>query len=139
MHSDPTGATSRSCFPIPRLVAQLHGPGRRAARRGGCGDPTPCETARRLILYLNDLVDLAATITVESEAEVSSCQVVLRGCKFSPHAVGEADLEGKLCPYPILIEEFVNQLTRQDQRMSLVMRNRRPISKDSDHCLVRLQ
>jgi hypothetical protein len=101
--------------------------------------PSPSETARRLIEHLNGLMDLSTMLEISSEAGIASCRIVSRGCKFCPKGVGEAELEGTLCPYPGLIEEFVNQLIGENQRMRLVMTNRRPMVKAAEGCLVQLE
>jgi len=96
------------------------------------------ETATKLIAFLDSILGLGTTIEIRAEGEEAICRVLSSGCRFCPKGVGEAELEGTLCPYPGLIEEFVNQLLPENEKMRLVMVNRRPLIKEGDGCLIRI-
>ena len=106
--------------------------------RGGLPEPgsTAVESAGRLARYLGDLLGLATEFEAGTEDGVAYCSVLSGGCRFCPKGVGEAELEGTICPYPGLIEEFVNQLLPGDQRIALRMQDRRPLAKVEGHCLM---
>ncbi len=108
--------------------------------RGGLPEPagTAAETAQRYVAHLDELMGLGTKLEIGQENGTTWCKVVSNGCRFCPKGVGEAELEGTLCPYPGLIEEFVNQLLPEGQSLSLVMINRRPLAKEEGVCLVQL-
>ncbi len=108
--------------------------------RGGLPEPgaTATETAQRYVAHLDALMGLGTKLEIGTENGSAYCKVVSSGCRFCPKGVGEAELEGTICPYPGLIEEFVNQLLPEGERVSLVMTNRRPLAKEGGACLVQL-
>ena len=96
------------------------------------------DTARSLLSFLDRILGLGTKLEIQAEGESTECRVLSSGCRFCPKGVGEAELEGTLCPYPGLIEEFINQLLPENNEMHLVMINRRPLIKEGDSCLIRL-
>ena len=129
--------------------ASVNVAGRRAGRylaeyvkaQGDLPEPagTIVETAQRYVAHLDSLLRLGTRIEIGGDGKTTWCRVASNGCRFCPKGVGEAELEGTICPYPGMIEEFVNQLLPDGQKVSLVMTNRRPLVKDGGDCLVRLE
>ncbi|MCD4708833.1 MAG: hypothetical protein K8S62_13955 [Candidatus Sabulitectum sp.] len=58
-------------------------------------------------------------------------------CKFCPKGVGEAELQGTLCPFPSLLESFSNELWESED-IQLIKERAKPImKKDGDWCIFR--
>lgn len=97
------------------------------------------DKARQLINHLDSLLQLGTKLLVEAGPDGTECAVISMGCKFCPKGVGEAELKGTLCPYPGLIEQFVNELIAPLPPMKLKMTNRRQLVKSADRCIVKLK
>jgi len=108
--------------------------------RGGLPDQGayPAQTAQRYVEYLDAMLGLGTKMEIGEQDGTAYCKIVSEGCRFCPKGVGEAELEGTICPYPGLIEEFVNQLLPEGETVSLVMSNRRPLVKEGGSCVVQL-
>jgi len=67
------------------------------------------EQCEQVLAFLNSILSIS---DVNVEKEYDSIVVKIRNskCKFCPKGVGEAELEGTICPFPGLVEEFINHL-----------------------------
>ena len=65
--------------------------------------------------------------------------ILSMGCKFCPKGVGEAELKGALCPYPGLVEEYVNGFLEAGEKVKLLSINRRQLRKIDDQCYIVLR
>ena len=95
--------------------------------------------AAALIEHLNSILTLSQELSVESGPSGAVLRITGSKCRFCPKGVGEAELEGTLCPYPGLVVEFVNALLPEGQSVQLVMTNRKPMSKTDAGCVITLQ
>lgn len=96
------------------------------------------ESAQRFVEHLDKIMKLGTRLDIQGEPGNFVVKVMSMGCRFCPKGVGEAALEGTLCPYPALIEEFVNQLLPEGQKLKLAMKGRRPLHKEGDNCEIEL-
>lgn len=94
--------------------------------------------AKSFVDYLNRVVGLGTEVDVTEEEGGLRMRIVSSSCSFCPKGVGEAELQGTLCPYPGLIEEFVNNLLTGDVTLRLVTKDRRPMVKKEDGCYIQL-
>lgn len=96
------------------------------------------EDAKSFVDYLNRVIGLGTQVDVKDGPDGLQMRVVSSSCSFCPKGVGEAELQGTLCPYPGLIEEFVNSLLPADTSLRLVTSDRRPMVKREDGCFIQL-
>ncbi len=108
--------------------------------RGDLPEPgaTKEQSAQRYVAHLDKIMKMGTKIDVEHRLDDVVVKVMSAGCRFCPKGVGEAELQGTLCPYPALIEEFVNQLLPEGQKFKLSMKDRRPLHKVGDNCEIEL-
>jgi len=111
-----------------------------AKAQGNLPEPggSTAETAMRYISLLNDMLGLSTMFNTESDGGKITVRITSSGCRFCPKGIGEAELEGTLCPYPALIEEFINELLPEGAKIHLVIKDRRPMIKDKTSCLIEL-
>ena len=99
---------------------------------------TKVESAKLFVEHLDTIMKLGTQLQTVEENGLVVVKVLSKGCRFCPKGVGEAALEGTLCPYPALIKEFVNQLLPEGQKLKLAMQGRRPLHKEGDNCEIAL-
>ncbi len=91
------------------------------------------EKVEYLLTLLNEVLFISTDVKVE-EAGGDSVIVKIKTskCRFCPKGVGGAELEGTICPFPGLIEEFLNQFL--DQKVKVSTENNRILWKEGDWC-----
>ena len=97
------------------------------------------EKVKRLIEKLDALIELGTRVTVSGTVDGAEIRIFSMGCKFCPKGVGEAELKGALCPYPGLIEEYVNAFLDDNDKVKLVSTHRRHLRKLDDNCVMVLR
>jgi hypothetical protein len=92
------------------------------------------EKVHRLVRLLDELLELGTQVEVVEADTGFDVGILSAGCKFCPKGVGEAELKGALCPYPGMIEEFINAFLSPEEKIKLVSIDRRQLRKKGDNC-----
>ena len=96
------------------------------------------QRVKALLEYLQQLMPMAEGIHVEVAGRRAEVLINRQRCKFCPKGVGEAELEGTLCPYPALLEAFLNALL-EGAEVKLQLAGRYPLAKEGDDCKIVLE
>ncbi len=93
------------------------------------------ETPSELTVFLNDKLNISGKDFSVSETD-SKLTVKIRTdkCRYCPKGVGSAELEGTICPFPGIIEGFVNEFSRSKIKVSPV--NGKLLNKEEGFCVI---
>ena len=93
------------------------------------------ERVEKVLNRLNEELEIGK-LNVEREEGIVKVQILSSSCRFCPKGIGEAELEGTLCPFPKLFESFVDNLC--DLKIQLVYQGleRCPLVKEGDFCSI---
>jgi hypothetical protein len=100
---------------------------------------TRAEKIRALVEKLDELLELGTRVRLGATTQGIEIAIISMGCKFCPKGVGEAELKGALCPYPGLVEEYVNGFLEAGEKVKLLSINRRQLRKIDDQCYIVLR
>ncbi len=75
-------------------------------------------------------------VKVEKENGKVKIKIFSSSCRFCPKGIGEAELEGTLCPFPKLIESFMNGLCELNFKLEYQGLERCPLVKEGDFCII---
>jgi len=94
------------------------------------------EQIEYLITLLNNVLVISTDVKVE-EGDDDSVIVRIRTskCRYCPKGVGGAELEGTICPFPGLIEAFLNQFL--DKKVKVTPENNKILWKEDDWCTMK--
>jgi hypothetical protein len=81
------------------------------------------------MLFVSKEVDV---IHKEKETVIS---IETGSCRFCPKGVGEAELNGTLCPFPALMKSFSNELWGKDDIKLHKERSKPILVKEGDRCV----
>ncbi len=87
-----------------------------------------------IVETLNGILKISDEVEVEKAEDDVVVRIKSSGCGFCPKGVGEAELEGTICPFPGLIEEFVRHFCKKDFRRKRV--NGKILNKEGDWCKI---
>lgn len=94
---------------------------------------TLAEKCKTIALKLNDMLKISKISVNEKDNKVSiGIQSDL--CKYCPKGVGGAELEGTICPFPGLIEEFLNAFLDEKVKLVGIGTENKPLIKEGDYC-----
>ena len=86
---------------------------------------------------LNKVLPVSKDIEMKEENEEILISIRNSTCKFCPKGVGEAELQGTLCPFPSLLESLNNELWESED-IQLIKERAKPIMiKEGDWCIFR--
>ena len=93
------------------------------------------ETPSELTVFLNNKLNISGKDFSVSETD-SKLTVKIRTdkCRYCPKGVGSAELEGTICPFPGIIEGFVNEFSRSKIKVSPV--NGKLLNKEEGFCVI---
>lgn len=91
------------------------------------------EQVKQLLMSLNSKLSISTDIIVEEKDNNLLVKIRSSKCKFCPKGVGEAELEGTICPFPGLIEEFINYFC--NKKVKVASKNNKIVRKEDDWCL----
>jgi len=94
------------------------------------------EQCEQVLAFLNSILSIS---DVNVEKEYDSIVVKIRNskCKFCPKGVGEAELEGTICPFPGLVEEFINHLC--SKKVKIMRVDNKILKKEDDWCVMKYE
>ncbi|NPA14684.1 MAG: hypothetical protein GXN97_05815 [Aquificae bacterium] len=106
-----------------------------AAETGENIPTEPSEAARLLI----KLINLVEDYKVNSSNKGFKVDIKTNKCKYCPKGVGGAEIHGTVCPFPGVIEAFVEELTQKKVSIKLKMLDesglrKTPLSKEEGYC-----
>ncbi|MCD6427093.1 MAG: hypothetical protein J7L03_03190 [Caldisericaceae bacterium] len=98
----------------------------------------PEETERTLpeiAIFLNDKLNISGKdfATFETDGKLT-VKIRTDKCRYCPKGVGSAELEGTICPFPGIIEGFVNEFSRSKIKVSPV--NGKLLNKEEGFCVI---
>ena len=102
-------------------------------------DASRNEKVQALVKVLDTMLELGTRVKVGVTPDDVEIAIVSMGCKFCPKGVGEAELKGALCPYPGMVEEFVNSFLPPEEKVKLASIDRRQLRKQGDSCYMVLR
>ena len=97
---------------------------------------TPEENPTTALNRLDEMLGLATDMKVSTDGNVTTCKITSSTCKFCPKGVGEAELEGTICPYPGLFEEYLKEFLPEGETLKLVVTNRKSLVKQDQSCII---
>ena len=95
------------------------------------------DNCRSSIEMLQSLIHISDEITCNDDNDIILMKIQASTCRYCPKGVGHAELSGTLCPFPTLIEKFINTLN--DKELIKVLKERAVplLKKVDDWCLIR--
>ncbi len=86
---------------------------------------------KSVIEFLNAELAISRNTVVEDNNDFIAVKIETGSCRYCPIAVGDAELKGTACPFPGLIEGFVN---RALQRKAIAYDRLSGVKKDGTYC-----
>ena len=108
----------------------------KAVSRGNVLHDTLEENPAAALNRLDEMLGLATEMKVFTDGNITTCKITSSTCKFCPKGVGEAELEGTICPYPGLFEEYLNGVLPEGETLKLVVTNRKSLIKQDQSCII---
>jgi len=90
---------------------------------------------RKIIESLNSASPISSDVKLEKVGDNFVVRIKNSKCTFCPKGVGEAELEGTICPFPGLIEEFANYFC--EKKVKLLREENRALKKENDWCVIK--
>ena len=72
---------------------------------------------------------------IHKEENETVISIETSSCRFCPKGVGEAELNGTLCPFPALLKSFSNELWETDVVNLYKERGKPTLTKEGDRCV----
>jgi hypothetical protein len=95
------------------------------------------EQCEQILTSLNSVLSVSTDITVEKEYDNIVVKIKNSKCKFCPKGVGEAELKGTICPFPGLIEEFINHFC--SRKVKIMRVDNAILKKEGDWCVMKYE
>lgn len=95
------------------------------------------EECEQVLASLNSTLSISSDINIEKEYDNIVVKIRNSKCKFCPKGVGEAELEGTICPFPGLIEEFINHFC--SKKVKIMRVDNKILSKEDDWCVMKYE
>ncbi|MBN1574981.1 MAG: hypothetical protein JW913_00410 [Chitinispirillaceae bacterium] len=94
-------------------------------------------TCKKTVNILQSLLRISNEITCDENNGVLYLKIRNSKCRYCPKGVGRAELGGTLCPFPSLIEKFVNVVN--DRAVITVFKEKSVplLKKEDDWCVIR--
>ena len=89
------------------------------------------------ITKLQSLLGITDEINCNEENGIIYLKIHASKCRYCPKGVGHAELNGTLCPFPTLVEEFINKLNNRKVLTVLKERSVPLLKKVDDWCVIR--
>ncbi len=86
---------------------------------------------KSVIEFLNGELAVSRNTVVEESNDFITVKIETGSCRYCPIAVGDAELKGTACPFPGLIEGFVN---RALQKKAIEYERLSGVKKDGTYC-----
>ncbi|SMP06637.1 hypothetical protein SAMN06265339_0394 [Desulfurobacterium pacificum] len=107
----------------------------KAVDSGVEGDCSVEERVEKVLNRLNEELGIGKLSVEGSDGKVK-VKILSSSCRFCPKGIGEAELEGTLCPFPKLFESFINSLCDLDFKLEYQGLERCPLVKEGDFCII---
>ncbi|OPL17683.1 MAG: hypothetical protein AVO35_08420 [Candidatus Aegiribacteria sp. MLS_C] len=119
---------------IGKDLAEYH-----AATRGGkaVSGGSVDEVLNASLEELQSLLQITDSVKTERDGDVIYLKINANKCRYCPKGVGRAELSGTLCPFPTLVEEFVNALNGRKVVTTLKERGVALLTKEEGWCITR--
>ena len=89
----------------------------------------------QLIKFLNDKLNISGNeFSVFEDSDRLTVKIRTDKCRYCPKGVGGAELEGTICPFPGIIESFVNAIS--DEKISVDAVNNKLLNKEGGFCVI---
>jgi predicted hydrocarbon binding protein len=95
------------------------------------------EQCEQALTSLNSTLFISSDINIEKEYDNIVVKIRNSKCKFCPKGVGEAELEGTICPFPGLIEEFINHFC--NKKVKIMRVDNKILRKEDDWCVMKYE
>jgi predicted hydrocarbon binding protein len=93
------------------------------------------KTLSELVSFLNDKLNISGKDFAASETDGKlTVKIRTDKCRYCPKGVGGAELEGTICPFPGIIESFVNEISQNKIKASPV--NGKLLNKEEGFCVI---
>jgi len=96
------------------------------------------DQSEKIIHYCNEILHISSQVKTQQEDQVIVVRIETQKCRFCPVGIGEAVLTGTLCPFPSLIEAFVNEVGTHKIKL-IKERNNPVLEKCNDWCVIRYE
>jgi hypothetical protein len=86
---------------------------------------------------LQSLLQISGEIRYSDESGSMTVLIRASQCRYCPKGVGRAELTGTLCPFPSLIENFVNRLNSRTLIKVRKEKSKPLLTKEEDWCVIK--
>ena len=102
---------------------------------GSQADGEPLEKVSSIIEKLNEMLKIG-DVTVDKKDGGVSIRIKTDPCRYRPKGVGGAEFDGTLCPFPGLIEEFLNAFLNEKVKLVGIGLENKPVIKEGGYCVL---
>jgi hypothetical protein len=108
-----------------------------AGNMAGANGMDTIGTCRKTIDILQSMLRITEEIKCQKEGDAIFLRMRASKCRYCPKGVGRAELKGTLCPFPTLIQEFINTL--DDRTVITVLKAEAAplLNREDDWCVVK--
>lgn len=100
-----------------------------------CASMSGEEKFGKSVKLINKVLPISKDIEMKQDNGNIIISIRNSTCKFCPKGVGEAELQGTLCPFPSLLESFNNELWKSED-IQLIKERAIPLMvKEGDWCI----
>lgn len=92
------------------------------------------DKCKNSIKILQSLLHISDDIKCKKDSDIITISIKASKCRYCPKGVGHAELSGTLCPFPSIIEMFINTLYNSDVIKVLKERGVPLLVKEDDWC-----
>jgi len=93
------------------------------------------ERFEKSVEVLKNLLFISKKVEVINKEEKTAVSIETGSCRFCPKGVGEAELNGTLCPFPALMKSFSNEYWGTDDVDLYKERSKPVLVKEGDRCV----
>jgi hypothetical protein len=86
---------------------------------------------------LQSMLRISDEIATMEDGSIITIKIRNSKCRYCPKGVGRAELSGTLCPFPSLIEKFVNVLSGRTVVTIYKEKSAPLLKKEDDWCIIR--
>jgi len=94
-------------------------------------------TCKKSLNILQSMLGISGEISCSENNGIVYLKIRNSKCRYCPKGVGRAELSGTLCPFPSLIEKFVNILNNRSVINVLKEKAMPLLTKEDDWCIIR--
>ena len=92
---------------------------------------------KKTLDILQSLLKISEEIKYKEESDGFTVLIRSNTCRYCPKGVGRAELSGTLCPFPSLIENFVNRLNNRKLIKVKKEKSKPLLTKEDDWCVIK--